>query len=362
MDLERRRRVVEVLHRRERRARLHVVQHGVAVRERAALGVLAGEADRDAVDEQRCERERLGVPPVDAALVERRRGGARAACSSFGCGVNRRGRAAAARSARAALAGDGGDDLVARAAGCGPRAPAAARGRSVAFSALVRGLAAASSTRSSSCVGLPRRDDALLDERLRVLLAHGRMLGDRRGHAAAACTRPRPARCGRGAGSRRGRRPRRGRTRRGTRARGGRPRARLGVVGVDVDDRDVEALGEVARVARRAALARVGREADLVVRDQVQRAAGRVAVERREVERLGDDALAGERRVAVDQDRQRDRRVVEPSRVERSVCSARARPSTTGSTASRWLGFAARVTVISPAARRARRPRRRGGT
>ena len=30
---------------------------------------------------------------------------------------------------------------------------------------------------------------------------------------------------------------------------------RLGIVGVDVDDRDVEALGEVARVARRAALA-----------------------------------------------------------------------------------------------------------
>src|ERR671925_517169 len=39
-----------------------------------------------------------------------------------------------------------------------------------------------------------------------------------------------------------------------------------------------------------------------------------------------------------------------PSRVLRSVCSARVRPSTTGSTASRWLGFEASVTVISPAA------------
>src|SRR5207302_1795843 len=38
-----------------------------------------------------------------------------------------------------------------------------------------------------------------------------------------------------------------------------------------------------------------------------------------------------------------------PARVPRSVCSARVRPSTTGSTASRWLGFAARVTVSSPA-------------
>ncbi len=51
----------------------------------------------------------------------------------------------------------------------------------------------------------------------------------------------------------------------------------FGVVGVDVDDRHVEALREVGRVARRAAFGGIGREADLVVRDQVQRAAGRVA-------------------------------------------------------------------------------------
>ena len=86
---------------------------------------------------------------------------------------------------------------------------------------------------------------------------------------------------------------------------------RLGIVGVDVDDRDVEALGEIARVARRAALGRVGREADLVVRDQVQRAAGRVALEALEVERLRDDPLPRERRIAVDEDGQRDGRVVE---------------------------------------------------
>ena len=39
-----------------------------------------------------------------------------------------------------------------------------------------------------------------------------------------------------------------------------------------------------------------------------------------------------------------------PSPEERSVCLARAKPSTTGSTASRWLGFEASVTAISPAA------------
>ena len=86
---------------------------------------------------------------------------------------------------------------------------------------------------------------------------------------------------------------------------------RLGVVGVDVHDRDVEALGEVARVPGRAALGRVGRVPDLVVRDQVQRAAGRVPLERLEVERLGDDALAREGGVAVDQHGQRHRRIVE---------------------------------------------------
>ncbi len=86
---------------------------------------------------------------------------------------------------------------------------------------------------------------------------------------------------------------------------------RLRVVGVDVDDRDVETLREVARVARRAALLRVGGEADLVVRDQVQRAARRVAREALQIQGLGDHPLAGERGVAVDEDRQRDRRIVE---------------------------------------------------
>ena len=80
--------------------------------------------------------------------------------------------------------------------------------------------------------------------------------------------------------------------------------AGLHVVGVHVDDRDVEALGEVGRVARRAALLGVGGEAELVVGDHVDRAAGRVARERLQVERLGHDALAREGGVAVDQHRQ----------------------------------------------------------
>ena len=54
-----------------RLARPRVVQHRVPVRERAALGVLAREPDRDPVLEQRRERERLGVTPVDPALSKR---------------------------------------------------------------------------------------------------------------------------------------------------------------------------------------------------------------------------------------------------------------------------------------------------
>ena len=91
---------------------------------------------------------------------------------------------------------------------------------------------------------------------------------------------------------------------------------------------------------------RVGGEADLVVRDDVDRAAGRVARERLQVEHFGDDALRGERRVAVDEDRGGDLRVEARTFLLRSVCSARVMPSTTPSTASRCEGLFASSTVI----------------
>ena len=81
--------------------------------------------------------------------------------------------------------------------------------------------------------------------------------------------------------------------------------AGLGVVGVDVDDRDVEALGQIGGVAGGARVLHVGGEADLVVGDEVERPAGPVPLERPEVERLGHDALARESRVAMNGDRQR---------------------------------------------------------
>ena len=80
--------------------------------------------------------------------------------------------------------------------------------------------------------------------------------------------------------------------------------ARLGVVAVHVEDRDLVALGDVSAVPRGSAVLRPGGESDLVVDDDVDGAAGLVAAQLRHVERLLDDALARERGVAVDQDRQ----------------------------------------------------------
>src|SRR5262245_20537847 len=58
-----------------------------------------------------------------------------------------------------------------------------------------------------------------------------------------------------------------------------------GIVRVDVQDGNLEAFGEVASVERRARLVRLGGEADLVVGDEVNRAASLVAGQPREVER-----------------------------------------------------------------------------
>ena len=71
VELERGRGVLEVLHRRVLEAGVLVVEDEVAVGEGAALGVLAGEADVDALGQQRGEGERLGLAEVDPALLER---------------------------------------------------------------------------------------------------------------------------------------------------------------------------------------------------------------------------------------------------------------------------------------------------
>ena len=81
--------------------------------------------------------------------------------------------------------------------------------------------------------------------------------------------------------------------------------AGLHIVGVDVNDGNLEAAGETARVRRAVGFLRRRGEAELIVGDDVDGAAGLVARQPRQIERLGHHALAGEGGVAVNQDRQR---------------------------------------------------------
>ena len=66
VHLERRCRLAEMLDRRVALAVVHVVKDEVTVREGAALGVLACQPDGNAFHEERRERERLGLSPVDS--------------------------------------------------------------------------------------------------------------------------------------------------------------------------------------------------------------------------------------------------------------------------------------------------------
>ena len=78
---------------------------------------------------------------------------------------------------------------------------------------------------------------------------------------------------------------------------------RLRIVAVGVEDRRLDHLGDVGRVGRGARIARIGGEADLVVDDEMHRAAGAVPAQSRQAEAFGDHALAGEGGVAGDQQR-----------------------------------------------------------
>ena len=80
---------------------------------------------------------------------------------------------------------------------------------------------------------------------------------------------------------------------------------RFRIVAVDVEDRGLDTLGHVRRIGRGARELRAGREADLIVDDEMDAAAGVVAADPREAEAFPDDPLPRERGVAVDQDRER---------------------------------------------------------
>ncbi len=76
----------------------------------------------------------------------------------------------------------------------------------------------------------------------------------------------------------------------------------FGVVAVHVENRGLNHLGDVGRIGRESALPREGGEADLVVDDHVDRAAGAVIGQFGKAQGFVDDALAAEGGVAVDQD------------------------------------------------------------
>ena len=78
----------------------------------------------------------------------------------------------------------------------------------------------------------------------------------------------------------------------------------FGIVAVDVKNRRLDHQGCVGRIGAGAAVTGAGGEADLIIDDEMDRAAGPVSLDPHQVETFGHHALSGECRVAVDQQRQ----------------------------------------------------------
>ena len=78
----------------------------------------------------------------------------------------------------------------------------------------------------------------------------------------------------------------------------------LGILAVHVEDWGLNRPSDVGRVDRGSAVLRARREADLVVHDDMDAAAGTVALNLRHLEGLGDDALPGKGCIAVHEYRQ----------------------------------------------------------
>ena len=81
----------------------------------------------------------------------------------------------------------------------------------------------------------------------------------------------------------------------------GHPCDRFGIVAVHMEDRCVDHLGDVGAVVAAERIGLVGREAELVVHDDVHGSTDGPAVEPHHVEAFGDDSLAREGGVAVDE-------------------------------------------------------------
>ena len=280
----------------------------MALAEGAAGRVLAGEADREALDQQRAEGERLGGGPVDAvAGLDHRPLGVEHALHGLV-------RAEAVGEAGQRLADalepgelDGGLAALVAAVALAHPGPAAVEPVGLVRAVFAAGLELGVQVRLEGglhVLDLALGDQAVGDEAVGVDLQRGlvaldggvhQRLGEHRLVALVVAEAPvaedvdddvlveHLPELGRDAGG---------------------VHHGLGVVAVDVEDRRLDHQRDVGRVGRGARVLRRGGEADLVVDDDVDGAAGAVALEAGEAEALGDHALAGEGGVAVQQDRQ----------------------------------------------------------
>ena len=89
---------------------------------------------------------------------------------------------------------------------------------------------------------------------------------------------------------------------------------------------------DIGAIDAAAAFKRIGCESDLVVGDNVNRAAGRITIQLRQLQNFSDDTLTDKRSIAMNQNRHAPARASHPQGGPASVGPS---PSTTGSTASR---------------------------
>ena len=304
-------RVREMLDRDVDLACLRIVEGQLALAEGAPHRVLPGQPDRVTLEQERAERQSLRMRPFDVPLRIAERGQAAVELPGQlridGEAGGRGQQGGVHCSKRSGI--DGGDRLR-RLVG-GDRLLAAVEQRfSVPAANLGLTPREVVGDRGRPAICLLGRDDACIDQAGPIHLAHAWMGGDRLvhlwlrvgglvplvvavapvadqvdHHIAVELRAVHPGKsCGGEAGFR--------------------------IVRVDVDDRRVEPLGQVAGIDRRASLAGLGGEADLIVGNQVQGAARGVAGQSGHVERLRHDALGGEGSIAMDQDRDRPIRIV----------------------------------------------------
>jgi hypothetical protein len=285
-------------------ARLDVVPHGVAMGEGTALRILTGEAHGDVLHQQTAESEHLGAAPVDGALAGSHLAPRLVDALHGAMHVEALGHAR--RQFADALEGRRVDTGVGVPHLAGPRhaLPDAAEGVGPRLHLEALGLLLAAFEDAvhvgTHAVDLVACDDAGVDQLLTVEGRHRRVVLDLGIHQGLRQRRivglvvP-PAAVAlqvdqhvplellaEGDGQPCG------------------MHHLLRVVGVDVEHRRLDLPGDVGRILREASLLRCRRVAELVVDDDVDRTAVPVALQLRQVQRLGDSPLPGEGGLAVD--------------------------------------------------------------